>query len=81
LDLYVWEADGFLDKGGAHAGAGADFQHREDQEEVGYRPKFTTAEGTKRAVDWYIEHQEVETGGKKTQWNRRGVEMKKHGLE
>jgi sterol-4alpha-carboxylate 3-dehydrogenase (decarboxylating) len=24
---------------------------------VGYRPRFTTAEGTKRAVEWYLEHE------------------------
>ncbi|PVH99003.1 hydroxysteroid dehydrogenase [Periconia macrospinosa] len=32
---------------------------------LGYQPQFTTAEGTKRAVDWFIEHQRSETAGKK----------------
>ncbi|KAF1953856.1 NAD(P)-binding protein [Byssothecium circinans] len=34
---------------------------------LGYRPRFTTAEGTKRAVDWFIEHQEVAPAEKKAQ--------------
>jgi sterol-4alpha-carboxylate 3-dehydrogenase (decarboxylating) len=34
---------------------------------VGYRPLFTTAEGTKRAVDWFIEHDGTGKAGKKGQ--------------
>ena len=34
---------------------------------LGYRPRYTTAEGTKRAVDWYIEHQGDGTAEKKAQ--------------
>jgi sterol-4alpha-carboxylate 3-dehydrogenase (decarboxylating) len=34
---------------------------------LGYRPQFTTAEGTKRAVDWFLEHQGSGIAEKKAQ--------------
>jgi sterol-4alpha-carboxylate 3-dehydrogenase (decarboxylating) len=34
---------------------------------LGYKPQFTTAEGTKRAVAWFIEHEDAGKAEKKAQ--------------
>lgn len=34
---------------------------------LGYTPRFTTRDGTKRAVEWFLEHEETEREGKKAQ--------------
>jgi|SRR5690242_5657370 len=34
---------------------------------LGYKPRFTTAEGTKRAVEWFIQHEKMGEAHKKVQ--------------
>jgi sterol-4alpha-carboxylate 3-dehydrogenase (decarboxylating) len=34
---------------------------------LGYKPRFTTAEGTKRAVEWFIKHEQSEKANKKAE--------------